>query len=101
MDEQNRWLSWAIELQSPAQAGLTYGRDPYDRERYERIREISAEMVAHKSDIPAEKVKELFCSETGYQTPKVDTRAAIFNDGNFARPRIERHMVAPRRLVRC
>ena len=28
MDEQNRWLSWAIELQSPAQAGLTYGRDP-------------------------------------------------------------------------
>lgn len=101
MDEQNRWLSWAIELQSLAQAGLTYGRDPYDRERYERIREISAEMVAHKSDIPAEKVKELFCSETGYQTPKVDTRAAIFNDGNFARPRIERHMVAPRRLVRC
>jgi len=24
MDEQNRWLSWAIELQSLAQAGLTY-----------------------------------------------------------------------------
>ena len=83
MDEQNRWLSWAIELRSLAQAGLTYGRDPYDRERYERIREISAEMVAHKSDIPAEKVKELFCNETGYQTPKVDTRAAIFNDGKI------------------
>mgnify|MGYP003392305292 CR=1 FL=1 len=65
MDEQNRWLNWAIELQSLAQAGLTYGRDPYDRERYERIREISAEMVAHKSDIPTEKVKELFCNENG------------------------------------
>ena len=83
MDEQNRWLSWAIELQSLAQAGLTYGHDPYDLERYKRIREISAEMVAHKSDIPAEKVKELFCNETGYQTPKVDTRAAIFNDGKI------------------
>ena len=35
---------------------------PYDLERYKRIREISAEMVAHKSDIPAEKVKELFCN---------------------------------------
>jgi hypothetical protein len=77
MDKQNSWLSWAIELQSLAQAGLTYGHDPYDLERYKRIREISAEMVAHKSDIPAEKVKELFCNETGYQTPKVDTRAAF------------------------
>ncbi len=27
-----------------------------------------------------EKVKELFCNETGYQTPKIDTRAAIFQD---------------------
>ena len=70
MDKQNSWLSWAIELQSLAQAGLTYGHDPYDLERYKRIREISAEMVAHKSDIPAEKVKELFCNETGYQTPE-------------------------------
>ena len=27
-----------------------------------------------------EKVKNLFCNETGYQTPKIDTRAAIFKD---------------------
>ena len=75
-----RWLEWAIELQSLAQAGLTYSRDVYDRERFERIREISAEIVAHKSDIPTEKVKDLFCNETGYQTPKLDTRAAVFKD---------------------
>lgn len=73
-----KWLEWAVELQSLAQAGLTYGRDIYDRERYERIREISAEMVAHQTEIPLEKVKDLFCNETGYQTPKLDTRAAIF-----------------------
>ena len=75
-----RWLEWAIELQSLAQAGLTYSRDVYDRERFERIREISAEIVAHKSDIPIDKVKNLFCNETGYQTPKLDTRAAVFKD---------------------
>ena len=46
MDES--WLNWAVELQSLAQAGLTYGKDVYDRERYERIREIAAEMVAHR-----------------------------------------------------
>ena len=76
-----KWLEWVIELQSLAQAGLTYGKDVYDKERYERIREISAEMLAHKADISVEKVKELFCNETGYQTPKLDTRAAIFEDG--------------------
>lgn len=38
-----KWLEWAIELQSLAQAGLTYGKDIYDKERYERIRAISAE----------------------------------------------------------
>ena len=79
MDEK-LWLNWAIELQSLAQAGLTYGKDIYDKERYERIREISAEIIAHKSEIPVETVKGLFCNETGYQTPKLDTRAAIFKD---------------------
>jgi len=78
-----KWLDWAIELQSLAQAGLTYGKDVYDRERYERIRDISAEMMSYRTDIPLEKVKDLFCSETGYQTPKLDTRAAIFDQGKI------------------
>jgi ADP-ribose pyrophosphatase YjhB (NUDIX family) len=82
--EQNaKWLQWAVELQSMAQAGLYYGEDPFDRERYKRIREIAAEMLANQSELPTETVKELFCSETGYQTPKLDTRAAIFQDGKI------------------
>lgn len=82
-NEDKKWLDWAIELQSLAQAGLTYGKDAYDRERYQRIREISAEILACKTDIPVGKVKDLFCNETGYQTPKLDTRAAIFNKGKI------------------
>ena len=74
------WLDWVIELQSLAQAGLTYGKDVYDQERYERIREISAEIMSHMTEIPVEKVKDLFCNESGYQTPKLDTRAAIFEE---------------------
>ena len=58
-----RWLEWAKELQFIAQAGLTYSRDPFDIERFERIREISAEIMSHQSDLPIEKVKELFCNE--------------------------------------
>lgn len=81
--KNKKWLDWAIELQSLAQAGLTYCKDPFDRERYERIREITAEMLSDKTDVSVEKVKELFCNETGYQTPKIDTRAAIFRDGKI------------------
>lgn len=74
------WLAWIVELQSLAQAGLTYGWDVYDKERYNRIREISAEMLSNLSDIPTETIKDLFCNETGYQTPKIETRAAIFEE---------------------
>lgn len=78
MDDKAQWLDWIIELQALAQAGLYYGRDKYDLERYRRIREIAAGMMARQADLPLEKVTELFCNETGYQTPKLDTRAAIF-----------------------
>lgn len=83
MDKAERWLDWAVELQSHAQAGLTYSKDPYDRERFQRIREIAAEMMSHMSGVPLEKVRDLFCNEDGYQTPKLDTRAAIFQDGKI------------------
>lgn len=83
MKSNEFWLNTAIELQSLAQAGLTYGKDVYDKERYERIREISAEMVANMSQMPLQKVKDLFCCESGYQTPKIDTRAAIFKNGKI------------------
>lgn len=83
MDTNEKWLQWAVELQSLAQAGLFYTKDEYDVQRYERIREIAAEMLSFQSDIPAAKVKDLFCNEIGYQTPKLDTRAAIFKDGKI------------------
>ena len=80
MEKTQQWLQWAVELQALAQAGLAYGKDIYDLERYQRIREIAADMIAYKTDISPEKVKDLFCDESGYQTPKLDTRAAIFQE---------------------
>ncbi|WP_386687836.1 NUDIX hydrolase N-terminal domain-containing protein [Lonepinella sp. MS14437] len=77
------WLSWAVEIQSIAQNGLTYSKGIFDIERYQRLREISAEMLSHKTSIPIDKIKKLFCQEEGYQTPKIDTRAAIFKDNKI------------------
>lgn len=76
--KKDKLIDWAIRLQSLAQAGLTYGKDVFDKERYQEIRDISAEMMADKSGLAVEKVKGLFCNEVGYQTPKIATRAAIF-----------------------
>ena len=78
-----KWLNWAIELQALAQAGLFYGRDVYDIERFQRIRDIAAEMLADRTELPPDTVRGLFCNETGYQTPKIDTRAAVFRDGKI------------------
>ena len=68
MRQGEPWLKWASELQSLAQAGLYYGRDKFDLERYARIREIAAEMVAHQADLPLEQVKGWFCNETSTST---------------------------------
>lgn len=82
-NNENSWLDWAKELQFIAQAGLTYCQDPFDLERFQRIREISAEIMSHKTGFPIEFVKEVFCSESGFQTPKLDTRAAIFQNSKI------------------
>ena len=56
MQREENWLRWAVELQSLAQAGLAYGKDVYDLERYTRIREIAAEMLVEPSGLPLERV---------------------------------------------
>lgn len=83
MMREPEWLTWSRELQALAQAGLTYTKDAYDRERFERIREIAAQMVAAGADLPLDTVQGLFCNEQGYPTPKLDTRAAIVEEGKI------------------
>lgn len=83
MDNKNQWLEWAKELQFLSQSALAYCRDKYDIERFERIRAISAEMAATVADMPFETVKDLFCGDSGYQTAKLDTRAAVMREGKL------------------
>ena len=75
-----RWLAWAKQLQAIAQNGLHYSDSEYERERYGAIGEIAAEMMAWSGETPVSKVKELFASEHGYATPKVDVRGAVFRE---------------------
>ncbi|MVP02303.1 NUDIX hydrolase [Paenibacillus lutrae] len=77
---QEKWLEWAKQIQSIAQTGLAYGKDEYDLERYEMLRDLSIAIMSEYTDIEPVKVRELFAGETGYATPKVDIRAVVFRE---------------------
>ena len=74
------WLTIARELQAIAQTGLTFSEDSFDRQRYQRIRELASTIFAEGSGANLEKVLDLFSREVGYPTPKVDVRGAAFID---------------------
>jgi ADP-ribose pyrophosphatase YjhB (NUDIX family) len=75
-----KWLARAQRLQFIAQAGLTYSRDPYDRERFEQIQAVAAEILADGAGEPVDRVLSILRAEKGYATPKVDIRVAVFED---------------------
>jgi ADP-ribose pyrophosphatase YjhB (NUDIX family) len=75
-------LDWARRLQAIAQTGVAYGEpDAYDRERYEQIRQIAAEMFASDGNI--ETTDAILRLEIGHATPKLDVRGAVFRNGEI------------------
>ncbi len=75
-----QWLDWAQRLQALAQAGLNYDPRPFDKLRYEQLRDIAAEMIAANSIADAADVAASLAAERGHPTPKVDCRAVIIRD---------------------
>ena len=69
----------AVELAAMAQNGSTYATDHHDLDRYRRLRQLSADILALLADgDPAEFVAAL-SAEAGHATPKVDVRGALFD----------------------
>jgi ADP-ribose pyrophosphatase YjhB (NUDIX family) len=75
------WLTIARELRAIAQNGLSFSKDQYDLQRYARVRELAASLVAQGWDESREAVLDLFRQDAGYATPKIDVRGAAFLDG--------------------
>jgi ADP-ribose pyrophosphatase YjhB (NUDIX family) len=76
-----QWLTWAKRIQAIAQTGRHFTRDHYDRERYDQLFEIAAEMMAAGAGMPdSEKLLDLFRQGYGYATPKVEVRGAVFRE---------------------
>ena len=78
-----KWLGWAREIFSLSQSGITYSGNPYDIDRYRRLQEITAEMIASQSEVSKESALDNFSMQAGYITPKVDVRGAVVQDGKI------------------
>jgi ADP-ribose pyrophosphatase YjhB (NUDIX family) len=72
------WLGWIQQLQALAHNGLTYAENPYDIERYEKLRDLAVEMAAAQTDTDPQVIQNLFAGEKGYTTPKIDVRGVVF-----------------------
>src|SRR5215207_778180 len=78
--QTSKWIDWAREIFSLSQSGITYSGNEYDIERYKRLQEITAEMIASASDISKESALDSFSMQAGYITPKIDVRGAVIYD---------------------
>jgi ADP-ribose pyrophosphatase YjhB (NUDIX family) len=78
MTDEPSWLTIARELQAIAQTGLAFSKDTFDLQRFQRTRELAAQLMALGSEADAEKILGLFEHDVGYATPKVDVRGAAF-----------------------
>ena len=83
MGDFPKWLDLAREIQALGQTGLTYTKNEYDIQRYVRLLEISAEIVATHTDLEKEPVLQNFSNQPGYATPKIDVRGAVIRDGKI------------------
>lgn len=78
-----RWLKWAREIQSLTQSGLMYSQSEYEKERYQRLQEISAEIVAQNTLLNKDETLNNFKIQPGYATPKIDVRGAVLKDNQI------------------
>ena len=75
-----KWIAWVRRLQAIAQNGLMFSKDPFDRERYEQVRSVTAEILASYTEMDPALMRQLLRGEQGYATPKMDVRGAVFHE---------------------
>ena len=70
----------AIKLSALAQDGLTFAANPYEVDRYQQVSRLATDLLAALSRRPADELAIELGRDSGYATPKVDVRGAIFDD---------------------
>lgn len=73
------WLAWGREIQALSQTGIHFAENQFQRERYQRLMEIAADIVSSYCNLEFSQTMDLFTDQIGYATPRVDVRGAVFN----------------------
>ena len=60
--------------------GLAYTKDPFDRERYEDLRQILWSLLQDQTELNQEELTAIFQPSGSYATPLMDVRAWIVQD---------------------
>ena len=60
--------------------GLTYTKDPFDRERYEDLRQILSSILQDQTELVQEELTAILKPTGSYATPLMDVRAWIVQD---------------------
>jgi ADP-ribose pyrophosphatase YjhB (NUDIX family) len=81
--EKLNWLDIAREIQQLSQTGAAFAITDYEKDRYKRLTEITAEIIEHHTTLEKESVTKVLMNHPGYATPKVDVRAAVIKDGKI------------------
>jgi ADP-ribose pyrophosphatase YjhB (NUDIX family) len=81
--ETFKWLGVAREIQQLAQTGAAFAETGYEKDRYKRLNEITAEIIEHHTTLEKESVQKVLMEHPGYATPKIDVRAAVIKDGKI------------------
>ncbi len=79
----SQWLEWTRTLQAISQIGLHYAQDPFDLDRYRQVLDIAIRMLAANTDMAPETIRGMFDTQTGYATPKIDVRGAVFRNNRL------------------
>lgn len=69
----------SMELTALSEAGIWYGTDQFDLERFHRIGALAHELMNLVSIQPLPPYDRTVASAAGYSTPKVDVRGAVFD----------------------
>lgn len=77
------WIDALQRLRAIAQTGLTYSKDPYDLDRYREVTSIVDAALVEMLNVAPEVVRDAYALSTGYPTPKLDVRTAVFVDGRI------------------
>lgn len=69
-----------IKLAALGRTGLHFAASDYDLDRYRQVTDLAAELLAVASGRPVAELTAELGRDSGYITPKVDVRGAVFDD---------------------